>query len=182
MPSFFPFIVRWTSSFLQCLKKWGGWSVSVGLGYRLRSNFCLTHSPKYSHKHFNPFMMLFGHSEHRITRYMTAWTHLTLEQFLKIRFHRLLSYLSKMRGAMTNSLVLRIWCFWVWHGVGVGVGEWVCFAKGCIPIALWCWRDPCSFQRLHLTHFKYTQMNGITCNILMEQWERLFETGFCIFL
>lgn len=126
--------------------------------------------------------MLFGHSEHRITRHITAWTHLTVEQFLKILFHRLLSCLSKMRRARAKSLVLRIWCFWAWHGVGVGVGEWVCFDKGCIPIDLWCWRDSRSFQRLHLTHFKYTQMNGITCNILMEQWERLFETGFCIFL
>lgn len=76
------------------------------------------------------------------------------EQFLKILFHGLLWFLSKMRWAVASSLALPIWCFCVWRGWAWGA--WVCLDKGCIPTDLWCWRTSSSFQRPHLTHLSHT--------------------------
>lgn len=82
---------------------------------------------------------------------------------------------------MASSLVLLIWCFlrvaWVGMGVGgVGVFRQRVHSYRSLVLKGLVFLSETAFDTL------YTQMNGITCNILMEQWKRLFEMGFCIFL
>lgn len=70
---------------------------------------------------------------------------------------------------MASSLVLPIWCFCVWREVGTGVGgvgvcrQRVHSYRFLVLKGLEFLSEP-AFNTL-----TYTQMNGITCNIVMEQ-------------